>query len=296
MQKRTEELQNQRQELLMRAKTLNDAKLSEQKDVTRLEGRSLSAFFYNVVGKLDEKLTREREEAYAAAVKYDAAARELADVEQQLSRNREELAQLQNCERQYTAALEEKAEALLASGAGMAEELLRLEEEVTRLRKQKIEIDEAVRAGQKAKATAEQISSSLQSAEGWGTWDLFGGGLISDLAKHSHLDEAQEKVEQLQLQLRTFKTELADVHILSQMQVNIDGFLRFADYFFDGLFADWAVMDHIEQSIAQLEDTDRQLDAALDRLAHLHASAEQALERAEKAREELLLRATEETT
>jgi len=35
------------------------------------------------------------------------------------------------------------------------------------------------------------------------------------------------------------------------MQVNVDGFLRFADYFFDGLFADWAVLDRINQSQEQ---------------------------------------------
>lgn len=69
--------------------------------------------------------------------------------------------------------------------------------------------------------------------------------MLSDMVKHSHLDEAQQRVKYLQVQLRRFKTELTDVTIHADIQVSIDGFLRFADYFFDGLFADWAVLDKI---------------------------------------------------
>ena len=43
---------------------------------------------------------------------------------------------------------------------------------------------------------------NLNSAEGWGTWDLLGGGLISDLAKHSHIDDAKNDVANAQNLLR----------------------------------------------------------------------------------------------
>jgi len=140
---------------------------------------------------------------------------------------------------------------------------------------QKKELREAVSAGQSALDTAESVLSSLDSAEGWGTWDLFGGGLISDLAKHSHLDEAQGNIEYLQSQLRRFKTELADVRISADMQVNVDGFLRFADYFFDGLFTDWAVLDRISQSQGQVQSTKSQIESVLFRLDSMLIKAEQ---------------------
>ena len=104
-------------------------------------------------------------------------------------------------------------------------------------------MQEALIAGNAALSCADQILFQLNSAEGWGTWDLVGGGLLSDLAKHSHLDQAQASVETLQSQLRRFKTELADVTINADIQVSIDGFLRVADYSFDGIFADWAVLE-----------------------------------------------------
>lgn len=262
----TQELRRQRDAFSARVRELEGVMLEEQADVDRLEGRSLAAFFYNVIGKMDEKLDRERREAYEARVKYDAAARELAESEAELRRSEEELDALRGCEERYQAALEEKARAVKARGGADGEKLLELERHIAALDSRKRELDEAVSAGRLALSTAESVLSSLDSAEGWGTWDLLGGGLISDLAKHSHLDEAQGAIEQLQSQLRRFKTELADVAVYADIQVNVDGFLRFADYFFDGLFADWAVLDHIHQSQEQVRDIRNRIGSILSRL------------------------------
>ena len=269
------ELRAQRGTLSARVRELEAIKIQEQADVDKLEGRSLAAFFYNVIGKMDEQLNKEREEAYAARVKYDAAARELTAVEDELARYEAELSGLRDCERRYGAVLQEKAGAVKAAGGPAAEEILKLEERLAFLESQKRELREATSAGNSALGTANQVLSSLDSAEGWGTWDLIGGGLISDLAKHSHLDEAQGKIEHLQSQLRRFKTELADVKISADMQVNVDGFLRFADYFFDGLFADWAVLDKISQSQERVHSTRRQIENVLSRLGGMQRSVEQ---------------------
>ena len=92
------ELRSQRDALSARVRELEAIKLDEQADVDRLEGRSLAAFFYNVIGKMDERLNQEREEAYAARVKFDAAARELEAVENDLRRCESEYNELRGCE------------------------------------------------------------------------------------------------------------------------------------------------------------------------------------------------------
>ena len=73
-------------------------------------------------------------------------------------------------------------------------------------------------------------------------------------------------METLQSQLRRFKTELADVTINADIQVSIDGFLRVADYFFDGIFADWAVLDQIRQSQQQVQLIRNQIEIVLNHL------------------------------
>ena len=65
------ELQNQRKEYDREVISLRLAFRKEQEDVEKLEGRSLANYFFQVVGKLDEKLDQERREAYAAKVKLD---------------------------------------------------------------------------------------------------------------------------------------------------------------------------------------------------------------------------------
>lgn len=268
------ELRGQRESILPRVQELETMMWYEQSHVDKLEGRSLAAFFYNVVGKMDEKLVQERKEAYAARVKYDAAARELEGVESDLNRCESELFTLQGCEARYETVLNEKAAAIKAAGGSSAEEVLKLEERLAYLESQKKELREAISAGNTALNIANQVLSSLDSAEGWGTWDLLGGGLISDIAKHSHLDNAQASIEDLQSQLRRFKTELADVTIHADMQVNVDGFLRFADHFFDGLFADWTVLDRINQSQGQVLQTKSQIGQVLSRLNSMMSDAE----------------------
>ena len=53
------ELKKQRDELQSRVDELGGIKEKEQMDVDRLERRSLTNYFYQVVGKLDERLTED---------------------------------------------------------------------------------------------------------------------------------------------------------------------------------------------------------------------------------------------
>lgn len=249
------ELRSQQTPLRVKAEELKQIMLSEQKDVDRLEGHSLASFFYNVVGKMDEKLDEERREYYAARVKYDACVRELEAVEQDIEATEEDLADLADCEEKYARAMEAKRLAIEAAGIPVSEELLRKEQALSYLAEQERELEEAIAAGTTALRTTADIMQQIESAKDWATFDLLGGGLLADLAKHDKLDEAQKKAEELQVQLQRFNKELSDVTIRAYLQVSIDGMLKFADFFFDGLLADAAVLDHIKQSYAQVEQT-----------------------------------------
>ena len=269
LKKMLAELSAQRQELLEKVERLKSLKLEEQTHVDRLEGHSLAAFFYALVGKKEDMLDKERREAYAAAVQYDAAVKELTAVEMRIQQCEQELAPLHDCQDRYASMLREKAAAIKASGTPEAEQILQMEEKIAALENQSKELAEAIAEGQKAQSMASSILNSLSSAENWGALDLLGGGLVSSIAKHKRLDGAQWQVKQLQKQLDCFRTELADIKIHVDMKVNVDGALRFADYFFDGLFADLAVMDRISQSQDQVHKTYKQISDALSKLDQL---------------------------
>ena len=282
------ELQSQRRQYDQEVISLRVAFRQEQEDVEKLEGRSLTNYFFQVIGKLDEKLDQERQEAYAAKVKLDAAERELAGIEADVADIQSQLSDIRIAEAQYKEELEKKRAALKASGTDIADQIIEIEERIAALEAQKREIKEAISAGYSARGTADRILSELEDADGWNTWDMFGGGgIITHMAKHSHLDEAQDLVSELQSKLRRFKTELADIQINANMQVNVDGFLRFADYFFDGLFADWAVGDKISQSMNSVSGTKSQISRTLDKLSSMEKAADSEIARLKQQLDDL---------
>lgn len=256
------------QEALLREKVseLNAARLKEQGDVERMEKKTFQRFIAHLSGNYEEKLDKESREACEAALRHETACQELEAVTDDLNRSRREMNQLENCQEQYKKTLEEKKALVKASDSETALEVIRSEEALQSLESKSREIREALMAGESASRAAGNIMDSLDCADGWGTWDLIGGGLISGLAKHSALSEAQSKVDVLQLQLRKFRTELADVEIQADLQLQIDGFLQFADFFFDGIFADIAVLNRIDKSKAQVERVRQQIGRVLAEL------------------------------
>ena len=269
---------------------LKFAKEKEEEDVEKMQGRSLAVLFHKILGKQQEMLDKEQLEAYEAAVKYDAAVRELEAVKQSLNALRDEKMELQGSEDRYKRALRERIDELRRQKDTGGEKMTQIQEHKGELRKQQREVEEAEAAGRSALSIAESILDSLDSAKSWSTWDLIGGGgLVSDLVKHGHLDEAQDKVEDLQIALSRFHTELMDVEIPASFDVRVDGFLKFADFFFDGLLADWMVRDRIQGSREQVEEARRSIEKIMDQLRSIGHQIEGELQRLEAQIEEMAL-------
>ena len=269
------ELYNQRREYDRKAISLRVAFSLEQDDVNKLEERSLRNYFYHAFGMMDEKINRHRQEAQAAKLKLEAGEAELAGIDVDIAEIQSQLAQVRIAQQLLEQAMKDRRSELKAAGTEAGMQILELEQEIAGLEVRKKEIKEAISAGYSARATADHILQELNSADGWNTWDLIGGGgIITHMEKHGHLDEAQDLVGELQSRLRRFKTELADIQISANVQVNVDSFLRFADYFFDGLFADLTVQSRIERSYSSVEHTRNQINRALDKLNEMEKSTE----------------------
>ncbi|MBR5475132.1 MAG: hypothetical protein IKU83_06965 [Lachnospiraceae bacterium] len=282
-------LEQNQSALSEKVKQLDEAQKKEQLDVDRLENGSLKAFFYNVVGKMDEKLTKEREEAYQAAVKYQAAVRELDAVEYDLRQYTDELQSLENCEEQYQSLFEKAIESAKENGGDVAKRVLSKEAEIAEREEFLKEVREAIAAGQTAKARAKKVQEHLEEADDLSTWDLLGGGLLVDIMKHDELDAAQVQIEKLQVELSRFKTELTDVSVEADFRVDLDDFSRFADWFFDGLFMDWAIKDEIEDSMTRMQEVKKRIETVLKELAELETNTQAQKEQLTKELEAILM-------
>ncbi|QNM07075.1 hypothetical protein H9Q78_13115 [Qiania dongpingensis] len=131
------------------------------------------------------------------------------------------------------------------------------------LRKQTREVCEAIEAGEQALYSLKCAEDQLGSARGWGVWDMFGGGFFASLIKHSKIDDAREEIERAKLHLLKFQKELSDIQVPMEFKVEIGSFLTFADFFFDGLVADWMVQSRIQEAREQVEDARMRVEEIL---------------------------------
>ena len=278
---RLSDMHPRRERLAAEERRLAALRAGEDEDVERLECGSLARYFYSLTGSLEERLERERREAREAAVRHDAAKRELADLEEDILECSAELDALRGCRERYNAAVESKARQLKASGSPAGGRIAELERELERNFIFCRETEEAARAGERAEAAAHDALDSLSAASDFGTLDLFTDSLLVNFAKHERLDSAQSHIEQLRTALRRFDTELADIG--AKLNVEIGSFLGFADFVFDNIFVDLAVNSRIEDAGRAVGDAAGRIG---ETLARLRVSLAAALERRGELEEE----------
>ena len=246
-----------------------------------MEKGSLSSFFYSLTGYLDEKLEKETREALEAKAVYDNAVFQLENVKRDISRYVQQQYDLKDIEQQYETALKEKLDSMKNDDYTI---VLKQNGIVQSQAVQK-EINEAVIAGKTAMNKAYEVQKSLDSADSWAMFDVFGGGIVADMVKYSKLDDANSQIQQMQASLSKFKTELSDVNINADLTVQVSEFLRAAEYLFDNIFTDAAVLNRISEARNRVNDTVRRIDEALLRLENMLKS--------EKAKEAKLKRELE---
>ena len=266
------DLQEQRTERERRVMDTSRVFWEEQEDVDKLEKGGLRSLLLSITGDKEARLSQERREALAAKLQYDQARRDLEDIDGRIRAVLGEKERLRVDRIRRDALLEEKAELLKQLGGETGTRLTELDQRLDELESQRREVGEAISAGRTAEAALSSVLNSLDSAEDWGTWDMFGGGLLSTMAKHEHLDDAQAGIGYAQNCLSRFRTELADVQHMEIPQVYIGEFATFADYFFDGLFADWFVQSRIHDAQDGVSEVHLHVLHALGRLRELDAA------------------------
>lgn len=132
------------------------------------------------------------------------------------------------------------------------------------------EIREAIAAGERALGSLKSAEEKLGSARNWGFVDLFGGGLITDLIKHSKMNDAVSYMEVAKRDLQSFQKELKDVNVPMDLRMEVGGFLSFADFFFDGLVADYLVQSKISDAREQVGEAIRMVQILLRDLRKLY--------------------------
>ena len=131
------------------------------------------------------------------------------------------------------------------------------------------EINEAISAGERALNSLNLAKDELQRARNWGFADMLGGGGLITLAKHSKIHNAENYINQAKYDLQTFSREVSDVNSFEGVDLGIGDFLTFADFFFDGIIADFMVQQKINEAAAQVDEAIRRVRQVLQQLRNM---------------------------
>lgn len=250
------------EEILTNEQTLQ----KEAKDVEQLTGKSVQSLYHRIRGNYDSQLEKEMQERHEAELQLDFKKQELERLQLDIQTLQKEQSLYYDCQRNYDQLFQYRLKELISNNSPnpkTKELLLSLQNNVDTATSQKKELEEAILAGERVNVSLNQAYDHLKSASNWGTFDIFGGGLITDIAKHSKIDDARSSLAKAQRDLRAFRTELADVSMNISISIDIGSFTTFADYFFDDIFSSISVKSKITDAQNNVSTAIKQVRSTL---------------------------------
>lgn len=256
-----------------------ESKLEKERlDVKKITEFSFKGLVYKVLRKEEQQLVKEQEEVHLVEQQYHQAKEQLQACEAKISRLTDENSILRTAKATYELLYRQKYEEIRQLNTAESNQLLALEDQIALDSKVVQELEEALSVGNRLFSCLSNVLESLDSAKGYGVWDMVGGGIIATAGKHSHLDTAQSTLEDAKELMKKFKKELSDIQVTLDSQVNIEGFSQFADFFFDGFLVDWFVQSKINRSIERISDARQQILKVLGQLVKMQENTKHSFE------------------
>ena len=258
----------------------------EQEDVERLERLSWSSIWASLKGSKESDMEREKAEAWTARVRLQEAQRQLEELQMEMAERK--LRADPTCGVEYHDLLREKEKEYREKNFEFAAKMAEVERRELSAVTERKELNEALYAGKRLQTQIRTALDSLSSAAGWSTWDMLGGGIMADMMKYSHMDDAQKTMERVQSDLRRYRAELADVTQAVDFELQTDGFTVAMDIWFDNIFADWVVRDRIQQAETRLEEVYGRVTAIQQQLEKRLTDVQQTIEALEQEKTETI--------
>lgn len=244
-----------RVQLKTEERTLEELRVTlekEHKDVEKLEKLSLSNLIATVMKNKYEKLEKEQHEYLMAKIKYDHQSSKVALLKESMFSVHDRLKYLKDCEREYRELLDKKLEIIKTKGdTYTSSKLSDLEMGIDKALVAQKEIEEAEAVGRSLVGAIDSAQSSLESAQGWGVWDMVGGDMFSSIAKHNRLNDAEDAYIYISNLLQRFNKELGDVNV-NITSLSFSSTTIAFDIFFDNIFTDFAVQSKINDALSDM--------------------------------------------
>lgn len=229
-----------------------------QKNTSDTETQDMLFYYRQIRSDGDREFQEQQREILEMLARMRLTQCELKDVRKRIAQYETEEKALSGCEERY----QQKLEQIHAEENEILQKEIRLEQ----MNIDKTELQEAMDAGNLAMAAARSVYESLSMAERWGTRELSGGSLISDVVKYNHMETAQKRMENLQVMISRFRTQLSEFQIQEKLHVSIYGFRQYADIFPDNLFSDQELHIRVKMAKEQVMGMEKKIDCVISAL------------------------------
>lgn len=231
----------------------------ENKDVENLQKISFKSILHSLIGNKDRILKKEKKEADDVRKKYQSLLEEVEYKKNELALLKKRIGK----ENELYKILEEQ---LKEMSTEIAEVLDKHLADIKTIELELKEIEEAIEAGESTKSTLEIVISYLKSADNWGTLDVIGGGSFSGIMKHSNYNKAVDYIRIAKDKIQKFQNELKDVYIHFDDIPQFDNYDFVMDLVFDNIFTDMRIINQINKSKREIQNTLNQINEILDSL------------------------------
>ena len=292
MQDRLKSLNNRVYQAEDDVKSLLKKYQEEALDVDAMQKDSLSNTLLKLIKRYEGKVNKETQEMLSAKLEYDKA----ADRVKQLTKERAELAgkigELTADKKVFDDEYKYRVDVIRSQvSTEVFSKYSQLEEQQAASTKQLVETDEALFAAKRVIASAEIAVKHLEKADGWATYDIWGGGsIITHMAKYEYIDDAKSQLNGLSSLIKDFETELRDVNMYEVSGfTGIDSTTRAVDFWFDNIFTDLKVRDKIRDDIHNVRSFIKQIENICNKLEINNKNIRISIADAENKKNELVM-------
>lgn len=248
----------------------------ETEEYERLERLSFKNLILRLRKDYEEAKNKEYQDMQIATYKHQALLEDIENVRAELEQAQAQLERLRHVKSDYDALLQSK---LQWASQIDAQTLSGFESKIYALKKHLKETDEALHALDALKLSLKSAEEGLSSAKNWGIFDIVGGGMLSSLIKHDNIERAAGYLKDASQKAQALNRELLDIDLVIDMDgIDIDGFTKTFDIFFDNIFSDLAVQDEIHKAYDNIMIHQSKMNVLEDKLLTLKKETTDALD------------------
>lgn len=133
------------------------------------------------------------------------------------------------------------------------------------------QLELAIEVGTQVLDCLKKAKQQLEEIQAQGFFERISRGVFGKKYDSKRINGANQTIKQAKELLIVFQRKLRYIKVPNQLKIEIEGFVTFADFFFDSLLADWYVQSKLKKSLDEVEDAMRQILEILEKLNTMKA-------------------------